>query len=303
MNNKPVLVVMAAGLASRYGSLKQIDPVGPNKEILMEYSIYNAILAGFKDILFLVSPKMEIEMRKTLCSRLPSYLNLNFAVQTFEDIPMVCTPIHRLRRKPLGTAHAIHCCRDYINSSFAVINADDYYGRECFEFLYNHLSNVDIRNADYSMIGYRLKNTLSKYGSVTRGICQVEDNNLVQISDLPHIEVSGNNITYERDGYIGNLDPNAMTSMGVWGFTPTIFKTINDELIYFLDHTDRRDLDCELRLPDVIDKAIARKECSIKVFETSDTWFGMTYEADKAITMEMIDLRIKREEFPVKLWE
>ena len=286
---KAALVIMAAGLGSRYGGNKQVDGVGPNGEILMEYSIYDAIRAGFSKIVFIIKPGME-EMMRRICGDYVarrtaadgSEVEVCYAVQDFTGLP-VFYHLPEGREKPFGTGHAVLCARPYVNEPFCVINADDYYGVDAYRKIYQALQRLP-EQGGAAMVGYLLKNTVSEQGTVSRGVCRVEDGRLLGIKEALKIRL-------EPDGTIadeteGVLPADAVVSMNFWGFMPSFFEEVE---AYFYDFLRREAVDntkVECLLPNLVGKLIGEEKMRVSVLQSADRWFGMTYHEDRQAVAE-----------------
>ena len=297
---KKTLVVMAAGIGSRYGGLKQIEPVGPNGEFIIDYSVYDAIRCGFNKIVFIIKDEIYETFIETIGKRLPSNIEIKYAFQRMTDIP---TKINLGNRtKPLGTAHAIYCARNLIEGNFGIINADDFYGYHSFEELSNFLDN-DISNPEtYCVIGYRLQNTITDNGSVKRGVC-LEENGLLTKLDESIIEK--NHGIYTRTsistGCKEEVDKDAMVSMNMLGFPKKFLTHIEEELKEFLSNTNNL-IDKECLVPIVIDKLLKKKIVKVKLLETHEKWYGVTYKEDKELVINAINKMIEEGKYEKNLW-
>ena len=289
------LLIMAAGLGSRYGGNKQIDGIGPHGEILMQYSIYDALLAGFNKIVFVIKPEHR-EVIERICKNIKG-AEICFAYQDFSSIPgFYKLPENRV--KPFGTSHAVLCARNIISEPFAVINADDFYGREAFEVLFKSL--LALKNGEASMVSYRLENTVSKNGAVTRGICQIDGDKLLKVRETYKITVDKNGEV--RDAESGSLNGDLPVSMNMWGFTPDVFEHLDVAFKEFLKGIPDGDIKAEYALPTFVDKAINSGELSVHVLSTSAVWFGVTYAEDKATVSKALIEKTERGEYPEKLF-
>lgn len=297
MAKKPTLVIMAAGMGSRYGGLKQIDPVGPNNEIIMDYSIYDARLAGFEKIVFVIKEEFYEVFKDKIGDKISKLkgIEVKYVFQNIESIPEGYR-VPEGRIKPWGTGHAILSCKDIINEPFVVINADDYYGAETYRLMYNEL--IDQTNEyEYSMIGFQLDKTISKNGSVARGICVLDDEDkLISVVEKTKIkEVQGKiysfEETYDSKGKIvevkERLEGEDIVSMNIWGFMPTIFKELEGGFKKFLDE-NIVDLKSEFYIPSLVDDLIKSKKVSVKVIKTNQKWYGVTYQKDKDEVIEVM---------------
>lgn len=288
---KAALVIMAAGLGSRYGGNKQVDGVGPNGEILMEYSIYDAIRAGFTKIVFIIKPGME-EMMRRICGDYVarrtaadgSRVEVCYAVQDFSGVPDFYQ-VPPQREKPFGTGHAVLCARPYVSEPFCVINADDYYGVDAYRKIYEKLQKLPWQGAA-AMVGYLLKNTVSERGTVSRGVCRVENGRLLGIKETLKIRL-------EKDGTIadeaeGVLAGDTVVSMNFWGFAPSFFEELEKFFYDFLRNEAGENIKAECMLPSLVGKLIGEGGLEVSVLQSGDRWFGMTYHEDRlAVAQEL----------------
>ena len=281
---KPVLVIMAAGMGSRYGGLKQIDPVDDQGHIIMDFSIYDAKLAGFEKVVFIIKEENEKDFREAIGSRVEQYMETSYAFQRIQDIPEGFA-VPEGRAKPWGTAHAVLSAVHEIGGPFAVINADDYYGRDAFQKIYGYLSaHEDDEKYRYTMVGYELRNTVTDNGHVARGICEVNDaGELTAVTERTRIEKREDGIAYtEDDGATWVPIPGeTLVSMNMWGLTPELLDEIEKGFIEFLGNVKPGDLKAEYLLPGIIDGLLKQQKATVKVLETKDKWFGVTYKEDK----------------------
>ncbi len=280
----PELVIMAAGMGSRYGGLKQIDKVDAAGHIIIDYSIYDAIRAGFKDVTFIIKKEIEKDFREVMDAHLAGKdVNVKYVFQELDKLPEGYT-VPEGRRKPWGTAHAILCCLGTVDAPFAVINADDYYGANAFTKIYEFLKNsTDDEKYHYAMVGYRIKNTVTEQGTVSRGICEADENSmLTEIVERTKIGVNGGEIYYTEDGVDTPLDPDTLVSMNLWGFTPSYIKECAARFPAFLDKGIATNPEkCEFFLPTVVSELIKEGKADVKVLDNSDKWYGVTYKEDK----------------------
>lgn len=277
------LVIMAAGMGSRYGGNKQIDGIGPSGEILMEYSIYDAIRAGFDKIVFIIKPEMEQTLRALCGDRIARQVEVAYAFQTYDSIPAFYT-IPADRVKPFGTVHAMLCAKDVVHEPFAVLNADDYYGVSAFKTMYDAITTLKSEN-EACMVGYRLKNTVSENGTVTRGVCSLDaSGNLTKVQETykiaPFPDGTIRDTQSSKEGVV--LDPEALVSMNFWGFTPWIFKTAQAYFDAFLRALAPDNIKGECLLPVMVDDLMHRQLLRVQVLSTDAVWFGITYKEDKA---------------------
>ena len=304
---KPVLVIMAAGMGSRYGGLKQIDPVDEYGHIIMDFSIYDAVQAGFEKVVFVIKKVIEKEFKEQIGARIEQYVAVDYVYQELTKLPEGFA-VPEGREKPYGTGHAILCCKDHIHGPFAVINADDYYGREAFAMMYEYLStHSDDEKYRYAMVGYELRNTLTEHGHVARGICRTdEDGHLTQIQERTHIERRDGVIMYtEDDGESFHaLEEDAAASMNFWGFSESMLVELEQRFPNFLrENIEKNPLKCEFFLPSVVDELIREGRAVVKVEKTKDRWYGVTYREDKAQVMVAIARLKEQGLYPQKLWQ
>ena len=280
----PELVIMAAGMGSRYGGLKQIDSVDVQGHIIIDYSIFDAIRAGFKDVTFIIKKEIEKDFREVMDAHLAGKdINVKYVFQELDKLPDGYS-VPENRRKPWGTAHAILCCLGTVDAPFAVINADDYYGANAFTKIYDFLKNTnDEGKYHYAMVGYRIKNTVTEQGTVSRGVCESDANSmLTNIVERTKIGVKGDTIYYTEDGIDTTLDPDTLVSMNLWGFTPSYIKECAARFPEFLDkNVPQNPEKCEFFLPTVVAELIAEGKADVKVLDNSDKWYGVTYKEDK----------------------
>ncbi len=301
---KPSLLILAAGLGSRYGSLKQIEHYGPSGETITDYSIYDALRSGFGRILFVISPSMEQEFKESYCQKFPTGLEIDYVTQGIEDIPSTFT-INPDRKKPWGTAHAILMASDKITGPFAVINADDFYGKEAFEIIASWL--IQPKNQPYLEIclaGYPIINTLSKHGTVSRGVCSIDkDGFLTNITERTKIrEINGKIVFFDDDDKAWELNKNSLVSMNLFGFTASIFKYLNEHFNKFISENFNNPK-TELYIPAVVDRLIQDGLARVKVIKTDASWFGVTYKEDRPLVIKMINNLIRMGIYPSDLWK
>lgn len=295
---EPILVVLAAGMGSRYGGLKQIDPIGPNNEIILELSIFDAMRAGFKRIVFIIKKEIEQEFKQSLVSKLPKELDIQFVYQSVDQIPSEFLPTKR--EKPWGTGHALLCCQDVIDAPFGVINADDFYGRESFELLYKFLKNPA---NEYAIISYVLKNTLTENGSVARGICEVEDGKLVGVVERTKIQRIDGKTAYLENDIWHEIDENSPVSMNMWGFTADFIQYLKTDFPRFIKSLTQDDITSEYYIPFAVNNEMKEKNRNVINIVSNAQWFGVTYQADKEFVKEGIKKLIDAGAYPQKLWE
>ena len=304
---KPVLVVMAAGMGSRYGGLKQIDPVDKEGHIIMDFSIYDAVRAGFKKVVFIIKKENEADFKAAIGDRMSKIVEVAYVFQDLNNLPEGYS-VPEGRVKPWGTGHAILSCLDEVDGPFAVINADDYYGSHAFQMAYDFLSqNEDGDTYSYMMVGYKLENTLTDNGHVARGVCVTdEEGHLVKINERTHIEKREGGAAYtEDDGKTWVEIPEGSTvSMNMWGFSASILKELKDRFAKFLDgNLEGNPLKCEYFLPFVVDELLTEKKATVKVLKSMDKWYGVTYKEDKPVVVAAIQKLKDEGLYPQKLWE
>lgn len=297
------LVIMAAGMGSRFGGLKQVEPVGPNGEFILDYSIYDAIKAGYTKVVFIIKKENYDLFRKTVGRRIEDKIKVEYAFQRIEDVPdFVSIPKERV--KPWGTSHAILSAKDFVNEPFTVINADDFYGYEPYKKLYNFFKE-NKNDDEYAMIGYRASNTMSKNGSVKRGVCKKDGNNhLISLTESSLEYIDDKIIATPLDDTIEKfeIDKDNLVSMNIWGFRPNIFSYLEDEMAdFFKNHKD--DLDkCEFLIPDSVFKRIKEDKIKVNVLDTLEKWYGVTYKEDKKDLVFAINKMIEDGKYPKNLW-
>ncbi len=297
---KPTLLILAAGLGSRYGSLKQIEPVGPGGEAIIDYSVYDAIRAGFGKVVFVIKKEIEDDFRNSLLKRFENRVETGYVFQELDMLPEGYT-LPPDRKKPWGTAHAIMVSEKAISTPFAAINADDYYGYEAFSEMHKFLS-ASGNETDYCMIGYKLANTLSEHGTVSRGVCNIDENDfLISVSELTKIQRENCRIVYYENDQSLPLPEESTVSMNMWGFTESVFRQIRERFSSFLD-TGIHDPKAEFYIPTLVDQLIKEKEARVKVLHCNATWFGITYKEDKESAQKSILEKIENGDYPKKLW-
>lgn len=304
---KPVLVIMAAGMGSRYGGLKQIDPVDDYGNKIIDFSIYDAVHAGFEKVVFIIKKSIEEEFKKNIGERIAAYVKVEYVYQELDKIPKGYE-VPQGRVKPWGTGHAILCCKNVVDGPFAVINADDYYGRNAFVSIYNHLTAISDREKyQYAMVGYELYNTLTENGHVSRGVCQIDESGkLVDIQERTRIEKHGQIAEYTEDGGITwtRLGEETVVSMNMWGFTESILEELDDRFRLFLKKELLKNPEkCEYFLPFVVDELLKENKAEVSVLKSKDRWYGVTYKEDKTTVVEAIEKLKKEGLYPETLWE
>ncbi len=297
---RPTLLILAAGMGSRYGGLKQIDGIGPNKEPIIEYSIYDAIKFGFGKIVFVIRKEFDEAFR----SRFDKFSDKITIKYVYQEVNLKVENITIVERtKPWGTSHAVLVAKDVIREPFAVINADDYYGSESFRLISDFLIH-DCTPSLMAMVGYTLYNTLSDHGTVNRGVCQVDsDNNLVEVIERTKIAVRNGVVQYniDSDAPLGNLDKKANVSMNYWGFHPSIFLEIEKGLHSFM-RENAANPTAEYYIPNIVTNMIVSGQMNVRVIPTNDNWFGVTYKEDKPIAVDAINQHIANGVYPKNLW-
>lgn len=304
--SKATLVVMAAGIGSRFGGgIKQLAPVGPNGEIIMDYSVYDALEAGFDKVVFVIRKDLEKDFKEVIGSRIEKQTDVAYAYQELDDIPEKYRDKFPGRTKPWGTGQAILCCKDLVDSPFLVINADDYYGKHAFREAYAYLTSIqNTGKIQVCMVSFILKNTLSENGGVTRGVCGVsEDGMLAGITETHNIEKDGDDAVIRgEDGTVTRLDADSVVSMNMWGLTPEFFSILEKGFDAFLSETSGTDLKAEYLLPTIIGELIEKGELDVKVLKSHDQWFGVTYKEDREAVMNAVRNLIDKGVYPSVLY-
>ena len=295
----PSLLILAAGIGSRYGGLKQIDPVGPSGETIMDYSIYDALRAGFGRIVFVLREEIETAFRQTIAARFEHRIAIDYVFQELDDLPPGFS-VPDGRTKPWGTTQAVLAADGVIREPFAVINADDFYGAESFRALAAHLQSA---TADYAMIGFVLRNTLSDFGAVARGVCQVDEHSFLKsIIEMTNIARDGSQAkSTASSGAVSELSGDETVSMNMWGFMPGVFAQLEKIFQEFLE-THGSDLRAESYLPNTVNRLIDSGQARIRVLPTAGLWFGVTYRQDRACVVESIARLVKAGVYPERLW-
>ena len=271
---------MAAGMGSRFGGLKQIAPVDEQGHIIMDFSLYDAWRAGFRDLVFIIKPDMEKTFREAIGDRMNKYFNITYVHQTIDALPAGYS-VPDGREKPWGTGHAILCCKDVVDSPFTVINADDFYGPTAFSAIYDYLVN-NRDDSQYAMVGYRVRNTVTEHGSVARGVCEIEDGLLTGVTERTKIYKNGLDAKYTEDGEtFVDLPGDTIVSMNFWGFTPQMLQELDDRFAAFLDDAlVNNPLKGEYFLPSVVNDQLQVGSATVRVLPCEETWFGVTYRED-----------------------
>lgn len=304
---KTTLMIMAAGIGSRFGGgIKQLAPVGPSGEIIMDYSIYDAIEAGFDEVVFIIRRDLEKDFKEIIGNRIEKIVPVKYAFQELKDLPKGYF-VPKGRTKPWGTGQAVLSAKGLVENPFAVINADDYYGREAFEKLHGYLvSHADKASScfDICMAGFILKNTLSENGGVTRGVCEVDgDGNLLKVTETYDIQFkNGSLCARDEAGNSVTVWEEQQVSMNMWGLQPDFFDELKQGFEAFLKHLNPEDLKAEYLLPGIIDRLLSEKRASVKVLETRDKWFGVTYQEDKQRVVDAVRRLVERGVYREKLF-
>ena len=289
MGFNAALIVMAAGMGSRFGGLKQIEPIGPKGEALLDFSVYDAKEAGFNKVVFVIKHAIEKDFKETVGKRIEKIIDVDYVYQETDKLPegFVCP---KDREKPWGTGHAIYCCKDIVDTPFAVINADDYYGKSAFKAIYEHLKN---ESGDYCMVGFRLKNTLTENGTVSRGVCNVENGYLTGITE----RTKNKDCKYTEDSENWTvLAEDTLVSMNMWGFTTDIFDYLGRDFNEFLKNSISVPKS-EFYLPSVVADLISKDIKKVKVLIAEDKWYGVTYKEDKEQVVKALREKIENGEY------
>jgi hypothetical protein len=305
---KPALVILAAGMGSRYGGLKQIDPVGENGELIIDYSIYDAIKAGFGKVVFIITRAMKDDFMEVIGNRIAKYVATEYAYQSLDDLPAgYSLPSGRV--KPWGTAQAVLSAKSVVRGPFAAINADDFYGASAFRTIYDWLSRPRMENGKmhFAMVGYRIENTVSDHGSVTRGICEADQYGyLTSIAERASVERYGRGARFSEDKGLTwtEIPPGTLVSMNFWGLHGGFCEAAERDFRLFLDENlPENPMKCEYLLPSEIGRQLAGGSCDVKVLESPDTWHGVTYREDRPEVMKAIEELHKRGVYPKPLWQ
>ena len=299
---KPTLVILAAGMGSRYGGLKQIDTVGNNGESIIDFSIYDAKEAGFEKVVLIIRKEHEEAFRKCLTDKVSKHMEVEFAYQDMYDIPEGIK-VPEGREKPWGTTHALLACRNIVKGPFAICNADDFYGKDAYRVIYNYLKN-EISDDNYGMVGYLCNNTLTDNGTVTRGVCENTDGYLSKIVEVQKIARKDGKPVYEDNGEWKELDPNYLVSMNFWGFTPKIFEECEVLFKDFIGEAVKENpMKCEHVIPTAIGTLVKENKCKVKMLSSKDEWFGVTYKEDKPSVVAKIQKMKDDGIYPFDLWK
>ncbi len=304
---KATLVIMAAGIGSRFGGgVKQLEPVGPNGEIIMDYSIYDAMKAGFDKVVFVIRKDLEKDFKEVIGDRISKIIEVDYAYQELADIPKKYQETYKERTKPWGTGQAILACRELVQEPFLVINADDYYGKEAYVKGYDYLVGLDqqAEKLELGMVGFVLGNTLSDNGGVTRGVCKVDVDDLLEdIVETKNIIKTKDGAGIDKGGIINKIDVESPVSMNMWGLTPRFIKILEAGFVTFLQNLDKDDLTGEYLLPTIIGSLLANNEVQVRVLKSNDEWFGVTYKEDKESVVASIQALIVNGYYPDNLFQ
>ena len=300
---KKTLLILAAGMGSRFGGLKQIEPVGPNGEFIIDYSIYDAKQAGFTKVVFLIKEENYEIFKETIGKRVEKQIETEYAFQKNDNLPEEYQELLKERTRPLGTAHAILCAKDKINEPFAIINADDFYGRDAYQKASNYLDTI--KENEYGLVAYRLGNTLTPNGSAKRGVCEVTDNNeLIRLTEskvtLKGEIVEGESLETKEKFKVSK---DTIASMNFLLFSTSLFKILEDKILEFLEANKDNLNDCEFLIPIVLNELLEEKKVKVNVLETNATWYGVTYKEDKEMVVNAINKLIEEGQYNKNLWE
>jgi NDP-sugar pyrophosphorylase family protein len=297
---KPTLLVLAAGMGSRYGGLKQLDKLGPGGETIMDYSVYDALRAGFGKVVFIIRKSFEKEFRDIFVNKLQGKIAVELVFQELENLPAGYR-VPEGREKPWGTGHAILAAKNAVTTPFAVINADDFYGAEAYQSMYRFLTS-DVKENIYAMCGYQLGNTLSDFGTVSRGICRLDEHkNLVEINECTSIGKTDGAIYYSLNNEKFPLQANDIVSMNFWGFHTSLFDFLDEKFQAFLQAQGTQ-LKSEFYIPMVVDELMKEGKVKTQVLESAAKWFGITYQEDRPITVQKLQELVAEKKYPAKLW-
>ncbi len=303
MNQNPTLVILAAGMGSRYGGMKQIDGVGNHGEPIIDFSIYDAYQAGFRKVVLIIRKEHEQLFRNALTDKVArNGMEVAFAYQDMQNIPEGFT-VPEGREKPWGTTHALLACKGVVNEPFAIINADDFYGRDAYKVVYDFLKN-EVSDSHYAMVGFKCLNTLTENGTVTRGLCEEKDGNLSHIVEVQKIALQNGHAVYEENGTWKAIDDNALVSMNFWGFTPKIFDEVEPIFSDFLSkNLEVNPMKCEHVIPTAVGDLVRGGKITVKMLSSKDKWFGVTYKEDKPDVVAKIAEKKANGEYPDILWK
>ena len=303
MTHEPTLVIMAAGMGSRFGGLKQMTPVDEEGHFIIDFSLYDAYQAGFRRVAFIIKREIEQTFRETIGARMEKFFHVDYVYQELDRLPEGFA-VPEGRKKPWGTAHAVACCRGVVEGPFAVINSDDFYGRGAYEEIYRFLTEHETPH-HYAMLGYQLRNTVTEFGSVARGVCHVQDGMLLDITERTKIFKRGQDAAYTEDGEtFVPLSGDTQVSMNFWGFTPEILDEIWNAFPAFLaENLPVNPEKCEFYLPTFVGSRLAEKKVSVRVLPCMETWHGVTYKEDLDSVKSAIGALKREGTYPARLWE
>lgn len=298
---KPTLVILAAGMGSRYGGLKQLDRLGPSGETILEYSIYDAIRAGFGKVVFIIRPDFEADFKAQIGEVVSQHIEVGYVYQTMDKLPEGFSAPEG-RTKPWGTGHALLVSQPEVHTPFAILNADDFYGKEAFETIAGYLSTLSNDDSSYAMVGYRLGNTLSDHGTVSRGECSLDDDSfLIEVNERTAIARTAEGIFYEEEGKKVALAPDTLVSMNFWGFTPKFFEQGGDFFDEFLKARGQ-EMKSEFYIPTLVTRGLEENLLTMKVLDSDANWFGVTYREDKDSAVEEFKKLCEEGVYPENLW-
>ncbi len=298
---KPTLFILAAGMGSRYGGLKQLDSLGPSGETIMDYSVYDALHAGFGKVVFVIRHDFEKDFREKVISKYEGHVPVEVVFQDINNLPQGFS-VPEGRTKPWGTNHAVLMAKDVIKEPFVVINADDYYGPESFQLAYDTLTQLHGKKGEYCMIGFKIENTLSENGGVSRGLCQVDANGyLTGVKECHEIQRKGDGLIYVEDGVEKPFPAGSSVSMNMWGFTPDYFGYSEKAFVKFLE-AHGQELKSEFYIPTVVNDLIRNGEATLKVVQTPSKWFGVTFAADRDATVAQFKALVDAGVYPTPLF-
>lgn len=298
---KTSLVVLAAGLGSRFGGLKQMAPIGPNQEAILEFSAYDAIQAGFQQIVFIIRKEMEADFKELIGDKIAKHIEVKYVFQSLDSVLPEGYVRDENRSKPWGTGHAMLCVKDVVDGPFAIINADDFYGRGSYQLVHDYLVT---HQENPVLIGYTLENTITENGSVTRGICETKDGILQSVKERRQIEYVKDGIAYFENDVWTKVDGKSLVSMNMWGFYPSIFEKLEKGFIQFLNEKVPLDpLKSEFLIPIFIDDMISKKEIKVQLLGSEEKWFGVTYQEDRPKVKEGISAYVEAGLYPNDLWK
>lgn len=298
------LVVLAAGMGSRYGGLKQIDPIGPNGEVILELSVYDAIKAGFNKVIFIIKHEIEKEFKEAIGNKIAAQIPVEYVYQQLEKIPDGLI-IPEGRKKPWGTGHALLCCESLIDGPFCVINSDDYYGQDAYRTMHDFLVN-STESDEYAMVGYVIGNTVSENGSVARGVCTINDGKLVNVTERTNIVKNDGTIEFSENGGKSweTIPDDTLVSLNFWGFKPSFISKMKQDFISFFKNEVPGDpLKAEFFIPKEVGKMLQNDEISVKMLSSTDRWYGVTYQEDKPMVKEGIQKLIDEGKYSTPLWK